>query len=129
MDTADLREAIYNQITANVSAGVYWAWTAPADTAKPYVTIAFQGDIGSARSPYGMFKRVEIMIYGDEGSIMSLDPIADAIVQCLHKRDITTPDGRTIRLEYRRDSYFDFWDEATRSAAIRLSFWLPTDLW
>jgi hypothetical protein len=139
MDRADLREAIYDQICSLVPAiwgtgspaecNVFWGWTAPGDTEKPFIVLTFTGDIPSINTPCGMFIQFDVDLIGDEGNIMNLDPIADDIVSILHQTDITTPTGRIIRPEYRRDSRNDYWSEDFRANVIHMRFLLPTDFW
>jgi hypothetical protein len=132
MDTADLREGIYDCLVANVPAvggRVYWGYTARADTVKPFLEFSFLSDVPSVRTPLGMFHRIEVIVVGEESNILDLDPIADLVVSVLHDQVILTPDGRYIRLEYRRGSKYDFYYEPLRANAIRIEFWLPTDFW
>jgi hypothetical protein len=138
MDYADLREAIYDQLclipalldTGSPQKGkVFWAWTAPADTPKPYAFISFTGDVPSARTPCGMFVTFDVCVVGEEADILNLDPVADDVLDALHQVDIVTPKGRIIRCEYRRDARVDYWAEDIRANVIRLAFWLPTDFW
>jgi hypothetical protein len=132
MDSADIREGIYDQLVANVPAvggRVFWEYTAPADTEKPLLVMGFLSDVASVNITQGMFIRVEVLVLGEQGTHMALDPIADLVVSSLHHQDVTTPDGRTIRPEYRRNSKIDFFSEDYRAAAIRLEFWVPTDFW
>lgn len=132
MDTADLREAVYDHLVANipaVSGRVFWKFTAPADTEKPFIEMGFLTDVPSINTPLGMFYRLDLIIIGEEGNIIAIDPISDLVVSVLHEQDIVTPDGRVIRCEYRRNSKMDYWYEEFRGNAIRLEFWLPTDFW
>ena len=131
MDYADLREAVFDELVAQVAAvagRVFWGHTAPADTLKPFLEIAFLGELPSA-TPLGTMMQVEVLCLGEESNIMGLDPVADAVVTALDGPQITTPDGRTITLEYWNDSRIDGWSEELRANVIRLKFILPTDAW
>lgn len=132
MDTADLREGVYDHLVStitDVGGRVFWEYTTPADTEKPLLEMAFVGDLPSINSPLGMFIQLEILVFGEEGDILSLDPIADSVVSNLHNTNVTTPKGRVIRPEYKRDSRFDWWNETLKANIIRLKFWIPTDFW
>jgi len=132
MDYADLREAVYNHLCTNVPAvsnRVFWSYTAPKNTERPYLVMYFTGELPSINTYCGVWMQFDVLCFGEEANILSLDPIADLVVSSLHKTDITTPLGRTIRPEYNRDSRVDYWDEDSRSNVIRLKFWIPTDLW
>jgi len=131
MDYADLREAVEIYLKAQVPAvanRVFWSHTAPADTPKPFLEMAFLGELPSA-TPLGTMMQVEILCLGAESDILSLDPIADTVISALDGPQITTPDGRTITLEYWNDSRIDGWSEELRANVIRLKFILPTDAW
>jgi len=131
MDYADLREAIYNELAVgitDVGNRVFWSHTAPADTEKPFLEIAFLGELPSM-TPLGTMMQVEVLCLGEESNIMGLDPIADAVVSVLDGPEIVTPDGRVITLEYWNDSRIDGWSEELRANVIRLKFILPTDAW
>lgn len=132
MDYADLRVGIRNQLVTEIAAvggRVFWGWTASAETEKPLLTMSFKGEVPSMNTPCGMWMMYDVLVIGEEGNVLAIDPIADAVVDALHKVDVTTPDGRIIRSEYRRDARIDYWIEELRGQAIRLAFWLPTDLW
>lgn len=132
MDNADLRTGIRDEIVAQIAAvagRVFWGWTAPAETPKPFVAVMFAGDLPSINTPLGLFTRVDVFVVGDEGDVHNLDPISDGIMSALHKQDITTPAGRTIRPEYRRDSRMDGWSEDFKGNTIRTQYWIPTDFW
>ena len=132
MEYSDLRLAIYNQLCTTIPAvsnRVYWGWVAKADTVKPYLIISFTGELPSLNTPLGSFMQFDVLAVGVQGGILSLDPIADDVVTALHNVDITTPAGRIIRCEYRRDARIDFWSEQLNGNLIRLKFWLPTDFW
>jgi len=132
MDYADLRKGIYDHLVANIAAvagRVYAEWSANADSVKPFLEFAFAGELPSINTPLGMWMQLEVLVYGAEGSYMTLDPIADAVISTLHKQDVVTDDGRTIRPEYWRDARIDTWDETLKAAVIRLKFLIPTDFW
>jgi len=112
-----------------VSGRVFWQYTAPGDTAKPFLEFGFIGDAPSVNTPVGMFVRFEVFVLGEESNILAMDPIADAVITCLHDTQVTTPLGRTMIPEYRRDGRMDFWVEAERANIIRLQFWIPSDFW
>ena len=131
MDYADLREAVEIELKAQVPAvanRVFWSHTAPADTVKPFLEIAFLGEL-SGITPKGTMMQVEVLCLGEEANIMGLDPVADTVISALDGPQITTPDGRTITLEYWNDSRIDGWSEELRANIIRLKFILPTDAW
>lgn len=132
MDYADLRTAIYDHLVAEiieVGGRVFWGWTADADTEKPFLVMMMIGESPSINTPLGLFMTVEILTVGEQGNILAIDPIADHVISALHQVDINTPDGRTIRLEYRRESRIDFWSEELRGNVIDSRFTLPTDFW
>ena len=132
MDIADIRTGIYNHLCTQVTAvsnRVYWAYSAPADTTLPCLIMSMGEDMASINSPKGMFSQVHVSALGKEGSIHLLDPVVDAVVKALHKVAITTPDGRKIYPEYRRDSRFEAWDEDFKANVITVSFVIPTDFW
>ena len=132
MDSADLREGIWNHLNANVlsvAGRIYWGHTASAEMIKPFLVMMFRGDYPSVATPLGMFKKIEILCVGEEANILALDPVADEVIDAMHNQDITTPDGRVLRCEYRRDSYIDYWNEELRGNVILLSFLMPTDFW
>lgn len=132
MDYADLREAIYDQLVAEVAAvgnRVFWGWTASAETEKPFLVMLFTGEVPSIATHLGSFMTFDVHVLGEEGNILAIDPVADAVVTALHQVDITTPDGRIIRAEYRRDARNDMWSEEFRANVIQLKFWMPTDFW
>lgn len=139
MDYTDLRTALYDHICFCVPGihttdsppvcKVFWGWVAPGDTEKPFIVLTFTGDLPSINTPLGMFIQFDVDIFGQEGNILNIDPIADDVVSCLHQTDIVTPDGRIIRPEYRRDARVDYWSEDFRANVIHLRFLLPTDFW
>lgn len=131
MDYADLREAIYDALCAEVPAvgdRVFWGWTAPADTQKPFLEISFLGELPSD-NPCGTWMQLEVLVIGEESNILALDPIADTVGHALHNMRIPTPDGRAIRPEQTRDARIDGWSESLRANIIRLKFLIPTDVW
>lgn len=130
MDYSDIRYGLWShlctQITA-VSSRVFWGWTAPADTPKPYITMSFSGELPSTNS-CALFQQLDVEVYGDESNIMAIDPVADAIVTAL-RLPITTPKGKNLELDYLRDARFDAWNEELRVSMIRVRFLIPSDLW
>ena len=140
MDYGDLREGIYDAICTGVpqvwdtssppKCKVFWGWTAPGDTPKPFITMNFAGELAPANgNKCGLFMQLDIEVYGEESNILAIDPIADLVVSVLHQQPIITPLGRTIYLKYVRDARFDAWSEELRASMIRLKFLLPTDFW
>ena len=132
MDYADLREGIFNHLCSNVpSVGnrVFWGWTAPADTVKPFLEMSFIGELPQVNNPCGLWMQVEVLVVGEESDILSLDPIADLVVTVMHNQQVATPLLRIIKPRYIRDSRIDFWDENLRANIIRLKFLIPTDFW
>lgn len=132
MDYADLRSALAIHIKAQVPEvgnRLHSTWAGKADEVKPFLVMQFTGDLPSINTPKGLFMGIDVLVIGEEGNILAIDVIADKIVTELHKVDITTPDGRTIVVEYRRDARIDFWIEEVNGLAIRLAFWMPTDFW
>lgn len=139
MDTLDLREGLYDHICANVPAiwtadsppicKVYWGYTAPGDVKKPFIVLTFTGELPSLNTPVGMFIQFDVDVFGDEGNITNIDPIADDVVRVLHHVNIITPDTRIIRPEYRRDARADYWSEDFRANVIHMRFLIPTDFW
>ena len=131
MDWGDIREGIYDELCAvipAVSSRVFWAWTAPADTVKPFIEMSFIGQIPSPNK-CGLHMQLEILVIGEPSNILSIDPIADLVVSSLHKQLITTPAGRNIECAYMRDSRTDLWHERLNGNCIRLKFWIPSDVW
>jgi len=132
MEYSDLREGIYNHLVANVAAvgnRVFWGWTAPADSVKPFLTMSFAGELPSATgNKCALLMQLDVEVFGDESNILAIDPVADDVVRAL-ALPVTTPAGRTIQLDYVRDARFDAWSEALRASMIRLKFVLPSDLW
>ena len=132
MDYADIRVGIYNHLVAEiltVGGRVFWGWVASAETEKPFLSMEFTGEVPSMNTPVGSFMMYDVLVIGEEGNVLAIDPIADSVVSALHEINVTTPDGRIIRSEYRRDARADYWIEDLRGQAIRLAFWLPTDFW
>jgi hypothetical protein len=132
MDYADLREAIHGHLVTNVPAvggRVWWGWTAPSDAQKPFLLMTFTGELPSVNTPLGLFLQYDVLAVGVEADILSLDPVADAVVTALHEVDIVTGAGRVIRSEYKRDARMDMWSQDLMANIIRLKFWLPTDFW
>lgn len=140
MDYADLRYAIWEQICNNVpqildsasppNCRCFWGWAAPADTAKPFITMEFGGELAPVNgNKCGLFMQVDIEVYGEEANILAIDPIADLVVTVLHQVPITTPDGRTLYLKYQPTARFDAWSESLRASMIRLKFTFASDRW
>lgn len=132
MNYADLREGIYNWLCTKVPAvasRVFWGWTAPSDTTKPYLEMSFVGELPQVNNPCGLFMQLEVLVFGDESDILAIDPIADLVVSSLHRQSVTTPAARVIKPQYVNDSRIDFWDESSRSNVIRTKFIIPTDFW
>jgi hypothetical protein len=132
MDYADIREGLYEHLCTEIPAvgdRVFWGYTAPADTEKPFLVMTFMGELPSLNTPLGTFMQFTVDVFGEEGNIIAIDPIADDVVAAIHQVDITTPDGRIIRGEYRRDARTDFWSETFRASVISNRFLLPTDFW
>lgn len=132
MDYADLRTGIQNHLVTEIPAvtGVFWRWTAPADTVKPFILMSFGGELPSANgNTCGVFQQLDVEVYGDETSIHLIDPVADAVFDALHQVPITTPDGRIIYLRYVPGSRFDDGSDKFKASMIRLKFSLPTDIW
>jgi hypothetical protein len=139
MNYGDIREGIYNalctipaiQDTGSPPKGkVYWEWTAPADTVKPFLEMAFIGEVPSMNAgKCAHHMQLEVLCFGQPSNILDLDPVADAVVTLLNDKPILTPAGRTIVCNYIRDSRFDAWVEQLSASMIRLKFIIPTDLW
>ena len=137
MQYADLREGIYDalctipaiQDSSSPPVGkVFWEWTAPADTEKPFLEMAFIGELPSLNK-CAMHMQLEVLVIGDPSNILAIDPIADDVVSLLHHQPITTPAHRTLELCYVRDSRFDLWIEQLSACGIRLKFLVVTDFW
>lgn len=137
MDYADLREGVYDALctipaiqdsSSPPQGRVWWEWTAPADTVKPFLEMAFIGELPSINS-CALHMQLEVLVIGEPSDILSLDPLADAVVTLLHHQPILTPDGRTLVLDYVKDSRFDLWIEQLSACGIRLKFLIPTDFW
>ena len=107
---------------------VFWEWTAPADEEKPFLEMAFIGELPSLNK-CALHMQLEVLVIGDPSDILSLDPIADDVVSLLHHQPILTPAHRTLVLDYVRDSRFDLWIEQLSACGIRLKFVIPTDFW
>lgn len=133
MDYASLREGIYHHLVAQVGAvggRVFWEWTAPADTTLPFIEIAFMGEIPSPNK-CAMHQQLEVLVLGQQSDILSLDPVADAVVTALHHQALLTTSSPPCSTElcYVRDSRQDLWVEQFNAACIRLKFLIPTDFW
>lgn len=138
MDYADVREGLYDHLCMYITevqdsssppkCKVFWEWTAPADIQKPYIEIAFMGELAPVNG-CAVWMQLEVLVFGEESNILAIDPIADHVVSSLHNQDVITPDGRTIRPKYVRDSRMDFWVETPRANGIRLKFLIPSDFW
>ena len=137
MEYADLREGIYDalcsipaiQDSSSPPVGkVFWEWTALADTEKPFLEMAFIGELPSSNK-CALHMQLEVLVIGEPSDILSLDPIADDVVSLLHHQPIATPGGRTLELCYVRDSRFDLWIEQLSACGIRLKFLVVTDFW
>jgi len=137
MQYADLREGIYDalctipaiQDSSSPPVGkVFWEWTAPADTEKPFLEMAFIGELPSINK-CAMHMQLEVLVIGDPSDILAIDPIADLVVSTLHHQPIATPAHRTLELCYVRDSRFDLWIEQLSACGIRLKFLVVTDFW
>jgi len=139
LDYADIREAIYDQLCTNVTGihdsssppvcKVFWGWTAPADTEKPFIVLTITGTLPSLNTPLGMFIQIDVDVFGGEGNILDIDPVADEVISALHNQSFTTPTGKVIRPEFRRDTRVDSWSEEFRANVIHMRFMIPTDLW
>lgn len=130
MDTADIRIGIYNQLTGSVSAvnnRVFWAYTAPADTPKPFIYLTISTS-SSLLNPLGMFYVLRVYVLGQEGTAHVIDDVADDVVGALHKVDISTPEGSTICPVFDRDSRFEDWNENVRAHIVGLSFTVPVSI-
>lgn len=137
MDYQDIRYGIRNALatipaiqTGSPPQGkVFWEWTAPADTPKPFLEMAFDGELPSATGgDCAMHMQLEVLCFGDPGSIHNLDPIADAVVTLLNDKPIVTPLGAYLRPKYARDSRFDAWVEQLNASMIRLKFIIPVQM-
>ena len=137
IDYADLREGIYDalctipaiQDSSSPSNGkVYWEWCAPADTVKPFLEMAFIGELPSPNK-CALHMQLEVLVIGEPSDILSLDPLADLVISTLHHQQIVCPTGRITELCYVRDSRFDLWIEQLSACGIRLKFVIPTDFW
>lgn len=136
MNYQDIRYGIRNALATipAIQAGsppqgkVFWEWTAPADTPKPWLEMELDGDIPSLNS-CAYHIGLEVLCFGDMGSIHNLDPIADAVVTLLNDQPILTPAGRYLRPKYLRDSRFPSFVNQLNASVIRLKFIIPTDLY
>jgi hypothetical protein len=105
---------------------VFWEWTAPADTEKPLIEMAFLGELPSLSAGHcAHHMQLEVLVIGEPSNILELDPIADAVVSALHHQTVTCPSGALFSPRYLRDSRIDMWIEAVQGNAIRLKFWVP----
>lgn len=140
MDYADCRHGIFDALCAGVpyvwdsssppNCKVFWGWTAPADTVKPFITMEFGGELAPVSgNKCGLFMQVDIEVYGEESNILAIDPIADLVITVLHQVPITTPKGKTLYLKYQPTARFDAWSETLRASMIRLKFLLASDRW
>jgi len=131
MDYGDIRHGLYDYLVAEIAevgGRVFWEWTAPADTEKPLIEIAFLGEIPSPNK-CAMNQQLEVLVFGEKSNILALDPVADHVVSALHHQAVATPDGRTTLPEYVRDSRMDIWSERLNACGIRIKFLIPTDFW
>lgn len=134
MDYHDIREAIRSALATipAIQAGsplagkVYWEWTAPADTVKPWLEMAFDGELPSLTAGHcALHMQLEVLVFGEAGGYHTIDPIADAVVTLLHHQNITTATGKIICPEYIRDSRFDAYVDQLKASVIRLKFLIP----
>ena len=73
MDYADIREAIYDHLVAQVGAvsgRVFQGWVASPETEKPYLIFYFTGELPSINTPCGTFMQYEVLVVGEEGTSM-----------------------------------------------------------
>ena len=131
MDNADIRKAIWQELTDNITTvtAIKTGYTPSAEQTKPYLVIDFTGELPNINSPKGMFITFDVLAIGEAGDMLTIDALADSVVSTLHNTDITTSTGNIIRPEYRRDGRFDYWSEALQASVIRTAFWLPVDFW
>jgi hypothetical protein len=136
MDYADIREGIHDHL-CNCVAGiddassppvckVFDEWTAPADTEKPFLEMAFLGEIPTVnRSKCAHHMQLEVLVMGEEYNIIAIDPIADNVVSCLHHQSVVCPSGARYEPQYIQDSRMDGHNQQLNASVIRLLFWIP----
>ncbi len=109
-----LRRAVINHIMDNVSTlsgRVYQAFLAPSNTRKPYATVKVGPVQGSPGLNYGGTLSIEVRIYNDQDSFLSLDAYEKGIVAALHGREITDNNGGSRYFLQWLSSPGDFVDE------------------
>ena len=135
MDYADLREGIRLELctipaiqdTSSPPEGkVFREWTADADTPIPFLEFALTGELPSPNK-CALHMQLEVLCFDSPDT--TLDQLADDVVSLLHHQPITTPAGRTTKLDYIRDSRMDIYSETLKAWGIRLKFLIPTDFW
>ena len=129
MNTAELEQAILAKLISDVStvAGrVFATFTAPADTARPYLEAGFLEDL-PAMNPYGMFYQLEVLCVGDDVDILTLDNVADEVIRDLHDIHITTTSSpaSTFYCTYTRDGRMKQFSNDLNGLVIRLRFYVP----
>jgi hypothetical protein len=129
LNAAELRQAIITTLINNVStvAGrVFATFTAPADTARPFLEAGFLGEL-PAMNPQGMFYQWEVLCVGDDVDILTLDAVADEVITKLHDVHITTTSSppSTFYCTYTRDGRVDQYSNDLNGLVIRLKFLVP----
>lgn len=101
-----LRRAVIQRLRAQVSTlggRAYQAFVAPANAAKPYVTVKVPAARASAAISYAGTQPVEVRLYDEPASFIALDDLEAAVVAALHGVEVEdsheTPPGR-YRLDW-----------------------------
>lgn len=127
MGYAEVRKAIRDHLVSAIEAvdeRIYNGWTAPGTTAKPYIVVTSAGEVPSTNNSRRGWMRFDVLVIGNEGDTLSIDPIADAVVAALDGESVTLGSS-VMRPEHKRDSRIDLWIAEVNGSAVRLQFWIP----
>jgi hypothetical protein len=86
-----LRRAVIQHLKQVTDLGgrVYQAFLAPADAARPYVTVKLVDGGASTRISFAGDHVIEIRVYDDLNSFIGLDVIIQAVIGALHGKNVT----------------------------------------
>jgi len=120
------RQAIYNRLVAqcpSLTGGINQPYMAKIDTPKPYAVLKIADENPDSYSRAGMRLIVQVFVYADKASFLTIDNLVSEVIAALHNVDIETTDSppEIFRLEHRFTSS-DFDDEERRAISKRIDF-------
>ena len=123
-----MRTAIAVQLKTitDFSNRVFQAYTAPANTAKPYCTFKLTMNDPSVNNMKGEFLGLQVFIYNTKSTFTTLDGLAKQVKTALDKVTLTIDDSpaRYFRPEYVRIQA-DFYDDVADVFLKRIDFIIP----